>query len=208
MKQLQRNRIYRKRIEMALILALTCLLFLSWVGRNIDLKAYPKPFVEPYRGVRPPTPKTGNKRPASPPRPTVPIPSDDPELPPEVTIDPTIGFGSGLELPQAPRMTEPVYEFFAVEQKPFLIGGSASVSRHLVYPESARKLHIEGRVIVRVLVGADGHPKQTHILQTSGYQPLDQAAEAAIMQTRWHPGYQREQPVAVWVAVPVVFRLH
>jgi len=57
-----------------------------------------------------------------------------------------------------------------------------------VYPSMSKRLGEQGKTIVRVLIGADGLPKQTSIRQSSGFDRLDEAAQAAVMSWRYVPG--------------------
>jgi len=75
------------------------------------------------------------------------------------------------------------------------------------YPVMARRAGIQGNVLVKVRVGADGLVKRAVILQ--GAHPLlDAAALAAAMRYRFEPGLQRGIPVAVWMAIPFGFHVH
>jgi protein TonB len=73
------------------------------------------------------------------------------------------------------------------------------------YPDFAREAGIEGRVIVRVLVGIDGMPKQ--VAAMSGPKMLFDAAVEGVRKWRFKPGMTSGQAVEVWVEIPVVFRL-
>lgn len=74
-----------------------------------------------------------------------------------------------------------------------------------VYPDSARAAGIEGAVVVRALVGSDGHVLRVEI-QTS-VPGLDAAALAAVKKWRFKPASVGGKPRAVWVGVPVTFHL-
>jgi TonB family protein len=74
-----------------------------------------------------------------------------------------------------------------------------------VYPDSARAAGIEGAVVVRALVGSDGHVLRVEI-QTS-VPGLDAAALAAVKKWHFKPATVNGKPRAVWVGVPVTFRL-
>ncbi len=75
------------------------------------------------------------------------------------------------------------------------------------YPEMARISHLEGTVVVKVLVGPDGSVMQVAILQ--GVHPmLNKAALDAARKCRFNPGKQRNIPVKAWMAIPYRFRLH
>jgi protein TonB len=73
------------------------------------------------------------------------------------------------------------------------------------YPDFAREAGIEGRVIVRAVVGVDGIPRQVKAI--SGPKPLFDAAVEGVRQWRFKPGLTSGQPVEVSVEIPVVFRL-
>lgn len=75
------------------------------------------------------------------------------------------------------------------------------------YPLSARRRGIEGRVVLRVFVGADGHVQSIDILHSSHHAVLDDAAVRALRRWRFEPARQAGLPVAGRVDIPVAFRL-
>lgn len=75
------------------------------------------------------------------------------------------------------------------------------------YPWSARRRGIEGRVVLRLEVGADGLPTGIELVHSSGSDALDQAAMAALRQWRLRPALADGVPVAGRVVVPIVFKL-
>ena len=75
------------------------------------------------------------------------------------------------------------------------------------YPEVAQEAGIEGTVIVQVFVDYKGRVKETIILKGIPNTGLDDAAIAAIRETRFEPAKQRERPLGVWISIPVNFRL-
>ncbi len=76
-----------------------------------------------------------------------------------------------------------------------------------VYPSAARWAGEQGMVMLRVLVDAEGNPKQIQIEHSSGFPRLDRAAKAAVSQWRFKPGSRDGQPAAMWVRVPIRFYL-
>jgi TonB family protein len=74
-----------------------------------------------------------------------------------------------------------------------------------VYPEAARRQGVEGTVMVQALVGTDGLVKRTAIKDS--IPPLDEAAMQAVRQWVFRPARTGGAPIAVWVMVPVRFRL-
>lgn len=199
---------YKKTLELGIIGALVLCNVVFLVFRSYHLQAETtenkrEPFVvEPPPNVQPP------KAPTPPPRPSTPVPSPDPEVPLDATIEPGMGIDF-IELPPppGPPPEDDIVPFWAVQEKPELIGGIASIRKYLTYPEMAQKMHLEGRTVVHVLVDRMGRPSQMIVLESAGFEPLDQAALKAISRLRWKPAMQRDKPVRVWVAIPVKFSL-
>jgi protein TonB len=75
------------------------------------------------------------------------------------------------------------------------------------YPPIARKLGLEGLVVLRVQVSAKGVPEQVAVTQTSGAPVLDEAALKAVQGWTFVPARRGDTPVAHVVDVPVRFRL-
>ena len=73
------------------------------------------------------------------------------------------------------------------------------------YPAIAKQLHIEGRVIVKAIIGRDG--VITHAEAESGQTLLAQAALAAVRQWRYRPYYLNHEPVEVETEITVNFVL-
>ena len=148
------------------------------------------------------------KRQPPPPRPSVAIPTEDEDVDDDETINETdINFDEIPPPPDEPPVDESAQVFVAFDDPPAPIGGFAAIQKKLKYPDIARKAGIEGRVIVRVLVGTDGSVKDAKILKSLGHTGCDEAAINAIKAVRWTPAKQRDRPVQVWVGIPVIFRL-
>ena len=103
------------------------------------------------------------------------------------------------------REAEPAPDdFIAVEKEPAT--DLAEVQRKLVYPPMAVKQGLEGKVLIRVLVGKDGRPRRS-IIDQSIAPSLDEAANRAVMASVFTPAIQNNTPVDCWVTIPVVFKL-
>jgi protein TonB len=74
------------------------------------------------------------------------------------------------------------------------------------YTEEARKAKIQGTVIARVLIGADGLVKKVTIIRGLSYG-LDEQAIQAAYQLRFRPAMKGGQPVAFSVPVNIDFNL-
>ncbi len=77
----------------------------------------------------------------------------------------------------------------------------------IVYPEKAARNGIEGAVVVKSLISAEGEPLSSTIARTSGSADLDYAAVKASYTNKYKPAQQDGEPVAVWVTYKVEFML-
>lgn len=75
------------------------------------------------------------------------------------------------------------------------------------YPRLSRRLGEQGRVVLRVLIGADGSAAQAEVRASSGFERLDQAALRAVLRWKYVPGRRGGTPEAMWFNVPVQFVL-
>lgn len=75
------------------------------------------------------------------------------------------------------------------------------------YPLAARRRGMEGRVLVRAEVQADGSCNRVELKKTSGHDLLDQAALEAVKKWRFVPARKGGQAVTAWVEVPITFNL-
>ena len=75
------------------------------------------------------------------------------------------------------------------------------------YPPMARKLGLEGTVVMRILVNQAGEPAESRILGSSGIEVLDTAAMDAVKRWRFLPARKGAVAIAHWVDVPVTFKL-
>ena len=75
------------------------------------------------------------------------------------------------------------------------------------YPMSARRAGIQGSTLLGVFVGADGRVGDVVVKQSAGHPDLDAAAADAVRRWRFEPARRGSEPVAMWVLLPVEFRL-
>jgi protein TonB len=75
------------------------------------------------------------------------------------------------------------------------------------YPSSARRLGAQGTTLLRVHVAADGRVSEVRVESSAGHPDLDRAASEAVARWRFEPARRGTEPVAMWVRLPVEFRL-
>jgi protein TonB len=75
------------------------------------------------------------------------------------------------------------------------------------YPAEARRMRQEGRVLLRVLVAADGHAQEVSLDHGCGSPQLDEAAAAAVRKWRFTPARRGDSAVDAWALIPILFKL-
>lgn len=76
------------------------------------------------------------------------------------------------------------------------------------YPLVARRLGMEGVVLLEVIVAPDGRATDVRVLRSSGHVPLDESATRTVRAAwRFIPGVHDGRPVESRVTVPIRFRL-
>jgi len=75
------------------------------------------------------------------------------------------------------------------------------------YPAVAKRMGMEGMVMLKVLVSREGESLKIEIAQSSGHEILDQAAAQAVERWRFIPARKGDSPLEEWVQVPVAFHL-
>jgi periplasmic protein TonB len=75
------------------------------------------------------------------------------------------------------------------------------------YPPVSKRLAEQGRVMVRVYVGADGTAQKVELNKSSGFDRLDSVAVATVARWRFKPGTRGGVPEAMWHLIPIDFVL-
>jgi TonB family protein len=94
----------------------------------------------------------------------------------------------------------------------FRVGGGVSAPRALdtpdpEYSEEARKAKYQGTVVLWLIVGPDGKPRDIKVARALG-MGLDQKAIEAVRNWKFEPAMKDGKPVAVQINVEVNFRLY
>ena len=132
---------------------------------------------------------------------------------PEPVATPTFIALSAVEN-QAPRVAAPAAE--APVQLATVPKARASEPDHVArylhnppppYPWQARRMGVEGRVVLHVEILQNGNTGRIEIRQSSGHELLDQAANRAVGGWRFDPARAAGTPITAWADVPISFRL-
>lgn len=112
------------------------------------------------------------------------------------------------DAPKAPPPVEKVAEKLVEETiEPPRFGVSYLNNPAPDYPATSRRLGEEGRVLMKVLVSADGAADEVRIEKSSGSERLDNAAMQAVKRWRFIPANKNNQALSAYVIVPVKFSL-
>jgi len=76
-----------------------------------------------------------------------------------------------------------------------------------VYPRWARRRGLQGRLVLRVRIAADGAAREVEVIESSGHPVLDESARAAVAGWRFTPARRAGEAVASRLDIPVSFRL-
>ncbi len=90
--------------------------------------------------------------------------------------------------------------------EPGILAGMQELKNDIVYPESARRAGIEGRVFVRFILNEQGRVENPRVLRGIG-GGCDEVVVDALKEARFWPGMIQGQPVRVRLTVFVEFRL-
>jgi TonB family protein len=111
-----------------------------------------------------------------------------------------------LKEAQDEQQEEPTFTPFT--QAPTLLNRDEVASAlESEYPPLLREAGVEGTVMVWFHIGEDGRVLATRVQETSGHQALDEAALRVADQIEFSPALNRDDPVPVWVALPISFRV-
>lgn len=75
------------------------------------------------------------------------------------------------------------------------------------YPPLSRRMGEQGKVLLRVLVNADGSAARVELRNSSGSPRLDQSALDTVKRWRFISAKQGTQAISAWVLIPILFTL-
>jgi protein TonB len=118
-----------------------------------------------------------------------------------ITMSDLAGGGNDSLIVRASDRSPGMDDFVAVEDQPVRLRIDPPQ-----YPQLAREAGIEGRVMIRALIGKDGKVKKAVLIEAAN-QILVEAALASAHTAIFKPAMQQGKPVEVWVMMPIDFSL-
>lgn len=161
-----------------------------------------------------------------PPPPPPPPPMEQPvieEIPDEVEIEEKIEVNFDVDVKQTTVIAEVAIKevvieeekadqiFDVVETQPNPPGGMSGwnkyLSNNLKYPTQARRMGVEGTVIVVFVINTDGSIQDVEVLRGIGGGCDEEAVKVVTKAPKWEPGKQRGKPVRTRMRLPIRFKL-
>jgi len=161
-----------------------------------------------------------------PPPPPPPPPMEQPiieEIPDEVKIEEKIEVNFDVDVKETTVIEEVVISeavvveekadaiFDVVETQPNPPGGMSGwnkyLSENLKYPTQARRMGVEGSVILVFVINTDGSIQDVEVLRGIGGGCDEEAIKIVKNAPKWEPGKQRGRPVRTRMRLPIRFKL-
>ena len=161
-----------------------------------------------------------------PPPPPPPPPMEQPviqEIPDEVKIEEKIDVNFDVDVKETTVIEEVAIKevvieeekadqiFDVVETQPNPPGGMSGwnkyLSDNLKYPTQARRMGVEGTVIVVFVINTDGSIQDVEVLRGIGGGCDEEAVKIVKAAPKWSPGKQRGKPVRTRMRLPIRFKL-
>jgi protein TonB len=172
--------------------------------------------VEPYKEKQdPPIPLqpeiNTTQKPDIPPPPKTPEPVDPTSNEDliEIDFDETVWTETDLVPPPPPppaKIPDEIPIFVWSEVMPEPVGGLLAIQQKVTYTEIAKRIGLEGKIIVEAVVDENGNVIDAKVLKGLG-GGLDEESLHAVQMTKFSPGLQRGKPVRVRIKIPVKFVL-
>ena len=167
----------------------------------------------------PPTPLASAPTPTPPPAAPAPVASAPPSAavdasaasgPPDTTIVSSAGGMPSLSAGDAPASPAPAGSRTAAVAPEGITRFARPQGGYQVrpsYPAAPRRLGVQGTTLLRVHVLADGRIGDVLVEKSAGHPDLDDAATDAVKRWRFDPARRGSEAVAMWVLLPVEFKL-
>jgi len=108
--------------------------------------------------------------------------------------------------PPPAKIPDEIPIFVWSEVMPEPIGGLAVIQQKVTYTEIAKRIGLEGKVIIEAVIDENGNVIDAKVLKGLG-GGLDEESLHAVQTTRFSPGLQRGKPIRVRINIPVKFVL-
>lgn len=142
------------------------------------------------------------------------FPPTDPENPGTTGNEIDTGLTAYVEPPTDVKVEDPpmIFEPFQVSEQPDFIGGNEAMKKfiasHVIYPEEAKKMNIQGTVYVQFIVSPKGEITNVKVIRKADPLLDNEAIRVIESMPSWSPGKQSGYPVNVSMVLPIAFKLY
>lgn len=182
--------------------------------------APPPPPPEPVAELKPePVARPEPPRPVQPTKTVSPRKKKEPTPPVSTPPEPEPPRPAAAAAPAGPAPASPAP--VASVANPLQVGGLAAFRAEQVdqrptlsrnstpeYPKRARRMNVQGRTVVQMVVDTSGMPRECTVIEADPPGYFEEPSLKAARQMRFIPGMIKGQPVNTLVVVPFVFRLN
>jgi TonB family protein len=138
------------------------------------------------------------------------VPGSSPELSPAPAVDSSQDQQEEAAAPQTSASIGPEPNSSTPRPKSIRVGGKVAAANLIhqvtpVYPEDAKKQHIQGTVVLHAVIAQDGTMKTVEYV--NGPPELADSAINAVRQSRYKPTLINGEPVQVDTVISVIFTL-
>lgn len=162
---------YKKYFQISMILTLCLLIVAFKFSPSAKVQRLIKENIEEPIKILDNISTTQITKPPIPPKPKIPEIATNEEII-DITFSQTeIDYSANLSTPpDLPKPTTRIVEeektgFRFVEEMPTIIGGLASIIKNVHYTELAKRLDIEGRVVIEILVDKNGEVSEAMVIK-------------------------------------------
>jgi len=192
---------YKRRLELSFVFSLTIITLIFYSFAEIDSEPTPIPKIELDDMIVVDVVRTvQHKKPLRPSRPVEALENDDVEMLSEYELIKLFEPDYSDEFAPPENDVEDVYVLWDVSVKPVLL-----YQQKPTYPDIARRVGLEGTVVVTVLISKKGDVLSASLVTPESM--LSDAAIAVAMKCTFKPARQFDRPVKVKMNIPFVFRL-
>jgi protein TonB len=124
----------------------------------------------------------------------------------DISIDQDADLGDPPLISDRPKTVDDEPFINWAEEMPEPIGGIGAIQKKAYYTEIAKRMGIEGKVIVEAMIDKNGNVTDANLIRDIG-GGLGEVAINAVKNTRFKPGKQRGKPVKVKMKIPIKFVL-
>ena len=101
--------------------------------------------------------------------------------------------------------------FTIVDTQPSFPGGMSAfykyVGQNMTYPKEAKRMGVEGKVVLTFVVDKTGQIKDIEVLKGIGSGCDQEAIRVLKSSPKWTPGIQKGKVVSTKIMIPLIFRL-